>query len=1402
MLVAKHLQVEKKSRFFVILFFLLTYVTTGYSQHSISGVVNQYTKVISVDGLDRVTVADASAFHPKDTTLIIQMKGVSINGSKGDNFGLVEDVNQTGKYEFIIIDTILAGNQVVFTADLANLYEPDASVQLVRVPGYSNVRVTGQVTCQPWDSSLGTGGIVAFLVGNTLTLDADIDVSGRGFIGGAVVDGNGDCSESDASYSDSYFASGSDSAGYKGEGLACFVKLVGDPRHPVEPDYLEGRGTMFSGGGGGNAKHTGGGGGAMYGVGGLGGVESTSCTAPGDVGGKGGQSLESGITDWVSGKRVFMGSGGGAGTQSGGLTATPGGNGGGLVIIMADTVVGNGHAIRADGVSVSAAAMAAGGGGGGGGMILLDTRSYKSALNASVHGGAGGNTNGTDTTGAGGGGGGGIIWCSHSSAPANLTTVTDGGFGGVSSGGFTDLPHMGDDGDAGRVEYGLQVSLTGFLFNSVFSSRTGEYADTLCEGETVPFLVGSDPKGGVPPYDFAWEESTDKVTWTTLAGQNAKNLNLGVPLFDTTYYRRIVTDQSSPAIKDISKTLTIVVQPEILQNRLQFDTIICYGQQPALLEPAFATPIGGDGTYAYEWQESSDGVNFSAATGINDGADYQPPVLTDTIWYRRLVFSGKCANISDTVSITVLPLLGNNAIGADQTICQGDTFATLTGTPPTGGDGSYSYQWIESTDGSLWNGGYGSNTGATYKPDTTSALFPGQAYFRRVVLSGLNNTCADTSNELLMIQHPAITNNLVASDQHICEGVTPVPFSGNTPGGGDGSYSYLWVESNNAVLFAPASGTNTNINYAPPALTDTMYYQRVVVSDVCRDTSNMLTVTVDPAIRNYLIQTLSGGKDTIVCTGVPLNRLVPSGVITGGDGVYAYNWQSSTDDGNTWTATGGTAESYLPSPLMATTLFRRLVTSGMCNETSDTLTMTVLPPITNNQLPADYAVCEGSTTLVDGSAPAGGDGTFTFVWQESTDGSVWGGASGSAGDEDYQTPGLNDTIFYRRIVYSGLANTCGDTTTALQIGIYLLPSAALTALDTTICSGNPVALTVQVTGENGPWDLRYADGLGNEQTVTIDQTTPSDVTVTPSSESALTDYTYTLSALTDAQGCEALPASLTGQAQVHVNGIPLADAGGDAEVCGMSYTLQGVSPSFGEVLWLVPVGLTLSDTSDAGATATASAEGAYQLTLQVSNGVCPVEEDNVQITFWQEPGEVTAQGDTTLEPGSRAVDLQASWQEPRVGTLTWTTTSTAVIDNANSELIHVTSLPVGESIFRVEVINGVCPAKNDEVRVVVPNFTAHNYGISPNNDGINDKLVVPGAENTENTLVIFDVNGTVVFRTDNFMHADNPLTVDGWEGVNNDNEPLPDGTYFYILEMKGNVLETLKGYIIIKRDTP
>ena len=89
-------------------------------------------------------------------------------------------------------------------------------------------------------------------------------------------------------------------------------------------------------------------------------------------------------------------------------------------------------------------------------------------------------------------------------------------------------------------------------------------------------------------------------------------------------------------------------------------------------------------------------------------------------------------------------------------------------------------------------------------------------------------------------------------------------------------------------------------------------------------------------------------------------------------------------------------------------------------------------------------------------------------------------------------------------------------------------------------------------------------------------------------------------------------------------------------------------------------------------------------------------------------------------------------------------------------------------------------------------------GISPNGDGKNDYLVIPGVmRTTPNTLTVLDRGGNVVYEAKDYGN--------NWGGDTNRGNPLlagdgllPDGVYFYILDYNG-VRPTVSTYIYINR---
>jgi gliding motility-associated-like protein len=84
--------------------------------------------------------------------------------------------------------------------------------------------------------------------------------------------------------------------------------------------------------------------------------------------------------------------------------------------------------------------------------------------------------------------------------------------------------------------------------------------------------------------------------------------------------------------------------------------------------------------------------------------------------------------------------------------------------------------------------------------------------------------------------------------------------------------------------------------------------------------------------------------------------------------------------------------------------------------------------------------------------------------------------------------------------------------------------------------------------------------------------------------------------------------------------------------------------------------------------------------------------------------------------------------------------------------------------------------------------------ITPNGDGLND-LFVP-VDNLQfrfpkNELVVFNRWGVVVFQAKPYENT--------WAGNNFQGDPLPEGTYYYLLRLYNNFFTTLKGSITIRR---
>jgi gliding motility-associated-like protein len=1366
----------------ISLLLILCFSRTAFPfQKNISGnTTNIYAQVVTIGpaGSDRVFVNDATGFAAGDTILLIQMQGVGILTSP---YGTVQTkFGEPGLYEFLIIQSVVSATEIIFRNNILKTYDIKGNVQIVRVPYYNSANVSGILSSLPWSNSTKTGGVLALIVGRSLKLSANIDVSGKGFKGGndAIGQGRGMGPNAIEAYPlDSL------NAGFKGEGLA----IHNDAGILLYPLYVKGMGPNFTGGGGGNGKYSGGGGGSNRGAGGVGGFENYFPPSVGGIGGK--KADHALLTD-----RIYLGGGGGASTSLTGLSA-PGGNGGGIVMIVTDTIISNGGKIIASGNDVPAAAANAGSGGGGaGGSVALSLRSYSSIpLQILVGGGKGGDNPGA--FGEGGGGGGGLLWIS-TNLTANVTPVLAGGLSGNS------LNPSASDGDIGELRPNFKVILNGFLFNSIRSSVTGDQIDSVCSTVIPKRITGTMPLGGTPPYNYLWEKSYDLVTWTFLySGTDSVNYTPNVLETDTVYFRRTITDASIPALTDFSKLVKIVVQPFIKDNVIGVTDTICYNQIPLPLKKVLNIR-DGNGRYSYIWESSPDNSLWNNAANRIDTAGYQPPALISSTYFRRYVTSGRCVNASNSVRIQVLDTISKNIITTpSDTICHGGVFDNLNTDPALGGgDGIYRYLWQSSLNGSTWGTAAGVVNLANYDPVESSPSFPGKEYYRRIVSSGIHDVCVNTGKPVVMVDWPVITNNSIASGQTICSGSTPSKITGSLPANGNGIYKYTWQDSTKTHSWTDIPGfiNGTSIDYQPPSLTDTTRYRRIVFSSACNNISKSLIINVHrPVLNNNISLISASGTDTTICNGATPN-LLKGALASGGTnipGSYVYEWNYSIDNTN-WNpvTSGGAGVNYQPAALSATTWYKRKATSGSCLTESNVIKIIVLPFITNNTISTDQTICYNTLPAqLTGIVLSGGAGagTYLYLWEESPDGTIWSPATGTNNSANYQPPALTALKKYKRIVRSGFNDCCTSISNIISIGINQLPTGAITTInDTTICEGSKVPLKFHLTGAS-KWRMVYKE---NTSQVNLNiQGADTTILVQPSLIASTGIFNYSLYSVQDKNNCSAT--SITGSRNVTVYKVPQSVAGSAAEVCGPVYTLTA-SPSVGTGKWLYPAGVV--DTTANGAvvtvkvdsTATAS-QTKYKFIWKEANWKC-IDKDSVIITFSKRIGAINAGPDRDLYSFEGVDTLRAA--RLLVGTGTWSVISgTGVIENDSI----VRQLSQGENKFEWAVTNGSCLTK-DQVTITVYELKIPE-GFSPNNDMINDEFVIQGLNSAYNeaSLKIFNSAGSVVFSTDNL----NENIWTNWNGQG-PNGILPEGTYYYLLTVKSKRNDSAfkkSGFILLKR---
>ncbi|UXX78947.1 PKD domain-containing protein [Reichenbachiella carrageenanivorans] len=348
--------------------------------------------------------------------------------------------------------------------------------------------------------------------------------------------------------------------------------------------------------------------------------------------------------------------------------------------------------------------------------------------------------------------------------------------------------------------------------------------------------------------------------------------------------------------------------------------------------------------------------------------------------------------------------------------------------------------------------------------------------------------CTGTTSQTITVD-PGLNDTSVASDESICAGDTPT-LDGQAASGGNGAYAYLWETSTNQTNWTDASGTNDGEDYTvaatDPTSQTTDYYRRKTTSVNCEIYGPTYSVKTDPT-------TIAGTLDTDAneCFGNNSNTLILSGYRGA-----ILEWQSSPDNFvSTTTTIANTSAEYSYTDITETTYYRVSVQSGTCpGAFSNVVTISVQDEITGNVIsPASVDICsDNDPAAITPSAAAGGDGNFTYQWQESTDDTNFTDIGGAT-SESYDPGLLTTTTYYRRVVTSTGTIACAVISNSIVINVTPVPDTGLTVTSPDVCDDEDAIITIENSQNGYTYDVLNVDagnanvgsGTGNDGTLNI-----------------------------------------------------------------------------------------------------------------------------------------------------------------------------------------------------------------------------------------------------------------------------------------------------------------------------
>lgn len=570
--------------------------------------------------------------------------------------------------------------------------------------------------------------------------------------------------------------------------------------------------------------------------------------------------------------------------------------------------------------------------------------------------------------------------------------------------------------------------------------------------------------------------------------------------------------------------------------------------------------------------------------------------------------------------------------------------------------------------------------------------------------------------------------------------------------GGAGDYTYQWTGPN----FFSSQPVATIVN--ADASNTGVYTLVVTDANGCSSPSTSAQVTITAAPQTPVIQS---GASTCVGSSFTLST-------TPYTGAQSYHWNTPAGEiitptqnltlNNANAAQAGEYSVWVQLPTCASTA-----------------SATVLVEVNENpQAPAlsanATAICSGQTLSLSTSAAAG-----TYQWTGPN-----GYAANTANPPAVESVSVLSAGTYQLIVANG---NCASPASTIDITVNPLPPTPAVQTNSPICEGETLELATAVEAQAFLWSLPGgSEEIASEGSFSLPGMTASQ------------SGAYTLSIFNGI--CWSNPAT----ANVQVDFIPSeqAYAGANALACedGVA-VVQAVNDANLQGFWSAPnEDMTFaSPNSQTSAVSGLITGETYLAEWSLFNAGCGVYSTDEVVIF--APLDPVAEQDAyELVENTQAIFNVTENDEP--GPVSFTLSIVTPPSNGAAQVVDGTDIRYlprenffGEDELVYRICLTGCPDRCDTARVKISVFPFLRIPdiITPNGDGVNDVLIIEGIDRfPANELLIYNRWGSEVYATENYSNDWDAM----WRGT-----PLPNGTYFYVLNNRTTGENLGKGYITV-----